>query len=203
MGIQERKKQGLEATNEYDIDSRDGRLVIVKPEEEETVWFRLKMNHNDSTLEYKPSFFADVLPDLKIYDNNRIIGNQLSLFAPTDGSKLDRLMAGYWSYSHPDSQYSELRDIQIFTPDIAYVRGLARTTNNALQILAEVCGGVVCEQFHRQLTNEWAAILPKAASDAQDVDLDQLYIQSPSLRSATRWPVSMIVLQKLFVQKSN
>ena len=181
LGIQERKKQGLEATNEYDIDSRDGKLVIVKPEGEETVWFRLKMNHNDATLEYKPSFFADVLPDLKIYDNNRIIGNQLSLFAPTDGSKLDRLMAGYWSYSHPDSQYSELRDIQIFTPDIAYVRGLARTTNNALQILAEVVvvALFVSNFIAQKLTNEWAAILPKAVSDAEDVDLDELYIQSP------------------------
>lgn len=180
-GIQERKQQGLESTNEYDIDSRDGRLVIVKPEQEEVVWFRLKLNNNDKILEYKPAFFADVLPELDTFEHNRMISDQLSLLAPTDGSKLDRMMAGYWSYSHPDSRYSELIDIQIFTPDSPYVRGLSISTNKALEILAQV---VVLSLFvsnfvAQKLTNEWAAILPKSGSDAQDADLDELYIQSP------------------------
>ena len=104
-------------------------------------------------------------------------------------------MAGYWSYSHPDSQYSELRDIQIFTPDSPYVRGLAQTTNNALQILAEVVvvALFVSNFIAQKLTNEWAAILPKAASDAEDVILMSSTFNLRSLRSATRWPVSMIV----------
>ena len=181
LGIQERKQQGIESTNEYDIDSRDGRLVIVKPEEEEAVWFRFKLNQNDNLLEYKPAFFADLLPELDAFDNSRMISDQLSILAPTHGSKLDRLMAGYWSYSHPDSKYSDLKEIQIFTPDEPYVRGLARSTNKALEILAQV---VVLSLFvsnfvAQRLTNEWAAILPKAGSDAQDADLEELYIQSP------------------------
>ena len=181
IGVQDRNEKRFEATNEYDIDSREGRLVLVKPEGEETVWFRLKLNQNEQPLEYKPGFFEDVLPGLEIYRNNRMISDQLRVIAPTDGSKLDRLIAGYWSYSHPNSHHSSLQEIQIFTPVDAYVRGLAQSTNTALQLLAQV---VVVSLFvsnfiAQKLTNEWAAILPKAGPDAQEVDLEELYIQSP------------------------
>ena len=187
VGVQERNQQKVEATNEYDIDTRNGRLVIVKPEGEKTVWFRLKLNQNEKLLEYKPGFFADVLPGLETYKSNRMISDQLRVLAPSDGSKLDRLMAGYWSYSHPDSRYSGLREIEIYTPLDTYVRGLAQSTNKALQILAQV---VVVSLFvsnfiAQRLTDEWAAILPKKSPNAEDVDLEELYIQSPITEIST------------------
>jgi sigma-B regulation protein RsbU (phosphoserine phosphatase) len=187
VGVQERNQQKVEATNEYDIDTRNGRLVIVKPEGEKTVWFRLKLNQTEKFLEYKPGFFSDVLPGLETYKSNRMISDQLRVLAPIDGSKLDRLMAGYWSYSHPDSRYSGLREIEIYTPLDAYVRGLAQSTNKALQLLAQVVvvSLFVSNLIAQRLTDEWAAILPKKSPDVEDVDLEELYIQSPITEIST------------------
>ena len=129
------KEQDLDATNEYDIISRDGKYVIVKPEGESTVWFKFRLEQDGQTFEYKPDFFANTLPELEVYRHGRMISKQLRVLAPSDGSKLDRLIGGYWAYSYPNNQYSELKDIEIFTPLEAYVRGLAKSTNIALQLL--------------------------------------------------------------------
>ena len=175
------KERDLDTTNEYDIASRDGKYVIVKPEGESTVWYKLRLGRDKQTIEYTPDFFENILPELEVYKPGRMISTQLRALTPSNGSKLDRLMAGYWAYSYPNNQYSELKDIQIFTPLKPYVRGLAESTNMALQLLTQVViiSLLVSNFLAKKLTDEWVAILPRKNDDAQKYDLEELYKQSP------------------------
>ena len=175
------EERDLDTTNEYDVASRDGKYVIVKPEGESTVWYKLRLGQDKQTIEYKPDFFENILPGLEVYKPGRMISTQLRALTPSDGSKLDRLMAGYWAYSYPNNQYSELKDIQIFTPLKPYVRGLAESTNMALQLLTQVVitSLLVSNFLAKKLTDEWVAILPRKITGAQKYDLEELYKQSP------------------------
>lgn len=167
--------------NEYDMELRQGKLVIVKPQDEKEVWYKLKLNGNPEYLEYKPTFFSDVLPELSEYRDLRMISPQLRILTPRQGSKLDRLMAGYWMYTHPDNSYAEPRDIQIFTPLDQFITALSATSNAALKLLAEVVviALVVSNVIANRLTNEWVAIIPKRRADGITNDLEEPYKQSP------------------------
>ena len=176
---QKGKGQKAASINEYDIDLRDDRVFLVKPEGEKEVWLRLKANQNEKALEYTPEFFTNNLPKLEVFENNWLISDQLKVLAPSKGSRLDRLIAGYWAYTYPDNHYSDLKGIQIFTPLKAYVRELAESTNTELQLLTQVVviSLLVSNLIASKLTNEWAAILPKKSSNENNIE--ELYKQSP------------------------
>jgi serine phosphatase RsbU (regulator of sigma subunit) len=167
--------------NEYDLDLQKGKLVIVRPKDEKEVWYRLKLKGNPDPLEYTPTFFSDVLPKLTEYRDLRLVSTQLIMLTPSRGSSLDKLMSGYWMYSHPDSRYAEPREIQIFTPLDNFVTTLSESSNAALKLLAEVVviALIVSNVIANRLTNEWIAIIPKRKGDGTVSNLEELYKQSP------------------------
>jgi serine phosphatase RsbU (regulator of sigma subunit) len=167
--------------NEYDLELKKGKLVIVRPKDEKEVWYRLKLKGNAEPLEYTPTFFSDVLPKLTEYHDLRLVSPQLKMLTPSYGSSLNKLMSGYWMYSHQDSRYSEPREIQIFTPLDKFVTTLSESSNAALKLLAEVVviALIVSNVIANRLTHEWIAIIPKQKGDGAASNLEELYKQSP------------------------
>jgi serine phosphatase RsbU (regulator of sigma subunit) len=167
--------------NEYDLELKKGKLVIVRPKDEKEVWYRLKLKGNPEPLEYTPTFFSNVLPKLTEYRDFRLVNPQLKMLTSSQGSTLDKLMSGYWMYSHPDNRYAEPREIQIFTPIDNFVTTLSESSNAALKLLAEVVviALIVSNLIANRLTKEWIAIIPKRNGDGAASNLEELYKQSP------------------------
>lgn len=167
--------------NEYDMELRGEKLVIVKPQDEKEVWYKLKIKGNPEPLEYESTFFSKVLPKLSEYQDLRMISPQLRMLTPTQGSTLDKLMSGYWMYSHPDHNYTEPREIQIFTPLDQFITALSTTSNDALKLLAEVVviALFLSNMIANRLTAEWAAIIPRREEDGISNNYEEPYKQSP------------------------
>ena len=173
--------------NEYDIDLRNGKLMIVKPSGEKEVWFTLRLNDKPKPIEYSSIFFSETLPKLREYPYLRMISPNLTIQTPTSGSRLDRLMGGYWAYSHPDNNYVEPRNITIYTPISQFVTTLSASSNAALKLLAEVVlvALVVSNIIANRLTNEWVAIIPRQKGDTRANNLEEPYRQSPIVEIAS------------------
>lgn len=167
--------------NEYDIELRSGRLVISKPKDENEVWYTLKPSGSDRPLAYSSQFFKERLPKLSEYRDLRLISPQLGILTPQHGSRLDKLMAGYWVYSYPDSNFAEPKGIKIYTPLNRFIAALAESSNAALGLLTEVVliGLVLSNLIANRLTHEWDAIIP--CSNRKDItdNLEEPYRQSP------------------------
>lgn len=167
--------------NEYDIDLRNGRLVISKPKDEREVWYTLKLKGKQEPLTYTDSFFSKKLPRLSEYQHLRMISPQLKIMTPTVGSRLDRLMGGYWVYSHPNNNYGEPSDIKIYTHLDGFITSLSASSNAALKLLAEVVliALLVSNVIANRLTHEWIAIIPKHQGESAAGNLEEPYRQSP------------------------
>jgi serine phosphatase RsbU (regulator of sigma subunit) len=167
--------------NEYDLDVRNGRLVIAKPKDEKEVWYTLKLKGEPKVLEYSEPFFSEKLPKLAKYHHLRMISPQLTILTPTQGSRLDRLMAGYWAYSHPNNNYGEPSDIKIYTSLDRFITSLSASSNAALKLLAEVVlvALLLSNIIANRLTHEWTAIIPNRQGETTSGNLEEPYKQSP------------------------
>lgn len=167
--------------NEYDIDLRNGRLAIAKPKDGTEVWYTLKLKGKQEPLTYTDSFFSEKLPRLSEYHHLRMISPQLKILTPTHGSRLDRLMGGYWAYSHPNNNYGEPSDINIYTHLDSFITSLSASSNAALRLLAEVVliALLVSNVIANRLTHEWIAIIPKRQGESAPGNLEEPYRQSP------------------------
>ncbi len=167
--------------NEYDLDVRNGRLVIAKPKDEKEVWYTLKLKGEPKVLEYSDPFFSEKLPKLAKYHHLRMISPQLTILTPTQGSRLDRLMAGYWAYSHPNNNYGEPSDIKIYTSLDHFITSLSASSNAALRLLAEVVlvALLLSNIIANRLTHEWTAIIPNRQGETTSGSLEEPYKQSP------------------------
>ena len=173
--------------NEYDIEVRNGKLMITKPTGDKEVWFTLRLNNKPKPIEYSSAFFSDTLPKLREYPYLRMISPNLTIQTPTSGSRLNRLMGGYWVYSHPDNSYVEPKEITIYTPVSQFITTLSASSNAALKLLAEVVliALIISNVIANRLTNEWIAIIPKQKGDTHANNLEEPYRQSPIVEIAS------------------
>jgi len=180
-GIDPKEKPKESKQNEYDVDLRNGRPVITKPKDEKEVWYTLKLKGKPKPLEYSKSFFSDKLPTLSEYQHLRMISPQLTILTPSKGSRLDRLMRGYWAYSHPNNSFGEPSDIRIYTHLDRFITTLSASSNAALKLLAEVVviALLISNVIANRLTHEWIAIIPRRDKETTLGNPEEPYKQSP------------------------